>query len=154
MTRATGLGLVLLLRVTGCSAGSFPASAPVPYFSGSSPASLEAEAHTRCDHMPEGPATPPAGAVRVDPTVVGDISAKTEANAPGTTFWLAPDIRRLNKDEFAQVAPKSGNAYVGAPGAVLYGAGRKRYAFTGKARNVTLQNLIIRAFNAPANEGS
>jgi hypothetical protein len=67
MTRAMGLGLVLLRLVTGSSAGSFPASAPVPSFSGSSPASLEAEAHTRGDHMPEGPATLPAGAVRVGP---------------------------------------------------------------------------------------
>jgi hypothetical protein len=85
--------------------------------------------------------------------VVGDISAKTEADAPGTTFWLAPGIHRLDKYEFAQVAPKSGTAYVGPPGAVLDGAGRNRYAFTAKARNVTLQNLIIRAFNAPVNEG-
>jgi hypothetical protein len=103
--------------------------------------------------VPDGPAIPPSAAVRVDPAVVGDISAKTEANPPGTVFWLAPGTHRLNRDEFAQVAPKSGNTYVGAPGAVLDGAGRNRYALTGKASDVSLQNLTIRGFNAPVNEG-
>ena len=103
--------------------------------------------------MPDGPADPPAKAVPIDPSVVGDISAKTEANPPGTVFWLGPGTHRLSKDEFAQVAPKSGNTYIGAPGAILDGAGRNRYAFTGKASNVTLQNLTIRGFNAPVNEG-
>jgi hypothetical protein len=103
--------------------------------------------------MPDGPANPPSGAVRVDSGVVGDISAKTESNPPGTVFWLSPGDHRLTKDEYSQVAPKSGNTYIGAPGAVLDGAGRNRYAFTGKARNVTLQNLTVKGFEPPVNEG-
>jgi Periplasmic copper-binding protein (NosD) len=156
MTRA-GLLLVVLLLLTACSAGSSPA-APDASSSGSSlgsapRGSLAAAEYSRCGHVPDGPATPPAGAVRVDPAVVGDIPAKTEANPPGTVFWLAPGIHRLSKHEFAQVAPKSGNTYVGAPGAVVDGAGINRYAFTGKAGNVTVQNLTIRGFEAPVHEG-
>ena len=51
--------------------------------------------------------TPQPRRFRSTPSVVGDISAKTEANPPGTVFWLGPGTHRLNKDEFAQVAPKA-----------------------------------------------
>lgn len=150
-------GLVSLL--TACSAESSPTPVPDASSSGSAPASAPSAspeavaAHPRCGRVPDGPANAPAGAVRVDPGVVGDISAKTEANPPGTVFWLAPGTHRFMKYEFAQIAPKTGDTYIGAPGAVIDGAGRNRYAFTGKAGDVTLQNLTIRGFNAPVNEG-
>jgi Right handed beta helix region len=154
------VGLALLL--TGCSAKSSRESTPEPSrvsapepsgVSSSSAPGGAAEGQARCGHVPEGPATRPEDAVRVDPDVAGDLSAKTEANPPGTVFWLAPGTHRLSKDEFAQVQPKTGDTYIGAPGAVLDGADVNRYAFTGKARNVTLQNLTIKGFDAPVNEG-
>jgi hypothetical protein len=154
------VGLVLVL--TGCSSGSSRASAPE-----SSPVSAPesspestprasfgtAEGQARCGHVPEGPASPPSGAVRVDPDVANDISKKTNANPPGTVFWLGRGTHRLDKNEFGQVQPKTGNTYIGAPGAVFDGAGINRYAFTGKARNVTLQNLTVKGFDSPVNEG-
>ena len=162
----------LILLVTGCSSGSTGQSPPeasslassgpaTPDASASEPSSVSRPGASteavgglgRCSHVPDGPATPPSGAVRVDSAVVGDLSAKTEANPPGTVFWLAPGTHRLVRDEYGQVAPKSGNSYIGAPGAVLDGAGVNRYAFTGKANNVTLQNLTIKGFQAPINEG-
>jgi Right handed beta helix region len=153
----------LLLVLTACSSGSSRARAPessplsAPASSGLSvPDPAEGgppEAHPRCGHLPGGPATPPAGAVSVNPDVIGDISTKTAGNPQGTVFWLAPGTHRLNRDEYGQIQPKTGNTYTGAPGAVLNGAGVNRYAFTGAASKVTVQNLTIRGFNAPVNEG-
>jgi hypothetical protein len=91
--------------------------------------------------------------VTVAAGVVGDVSAKTEANPPGTTFWLSPGKHTLTKDEYAQIGPKAGNTYLGAPGAVLDGQGVNRYAFTGTADNVTIRNLTVTGFVPPANEG-
>ena len=156
--RVLALLVVLLLLLSACSSGSSRVSTPGPS-SGSSrvsdpSASLGAAAgEARCGNVPIGPASPPVGAVRVDPSVTGDISAKTQANPPGTVFWLGPGTHRFIKNEFAQVEPKTGDTYIGAPGAVVDGAGVNRYAFTGKAGNVTLRNLTIRGFDAPVNEG-
>ena len=44
--------------------------------------------------------------------------------------------------------PKDGNTYIGAPGAILDGGRRNRYAFTGYATAVTLKNLTIQNFGA------
>jgi len=106
-----------------------------------------------CGRVPPGPAQPPAGAVTVDPAVDGDLSAKTGANPPGTTFWLAPGRHTLGKDRYGQVAPKAGNRYIGGPGAILDGSGINQYAFVFDAPNVTISNLTIRGFASPANEG-
>jgi len=59
----------------------------------------------------------------------------------------------LGKGEFDQVEPKSGNKYVGTVGAVIDGGGVNRYAFTGKATNVTISGLTVRGFNSPVDEG-
>ena len=82
-----------------------------------------------------GPATQPAGSVRVDP---GDLTLwnATQANPAGTTFWLAPGKFTLGANPYGQIIPKDGNAYIGAPGAVLDGQGVNYYAFTQKAANV------------------
>jgi hypothetical protein len=157
--------------LTACSPDSAPVSPPDASPSTSSgPASETSASQTsrvstseaspgapgkraRCGHVPDGPDRPPAGAVQVDAAVEGDLPAKTEANPPGTVFWLGPGTHRLEKNEFSQVSPKTGNTYIGAPGAVVDGAARNRYAFTGKASNVTIQNLTIKGFESPVNEG-
>jgi Right handed beta helix region len=106
-----------------------------------------------CGKTRLGPTAAPASAVSVDPSVVGDLSAKTEAYPPGTTFWLAAGTHQLGNGEFAQVEPKAGDTYLGAPGAVLDGGGVNRYAFTGKASEVTIKHLYIKRFASPAQEG-
>ncbi|MGH3517719.1 MAG: right-handed parallel beta-helix repeat-containing protein [Haloechinothrix sp.] len=122
-------------------------SAPVEYV----PAAVPVAAV--CDNTAPGPATAPAGAVAVDPAVDNDLHTKTEANPPGTTFWLAPGKHTLGRDQYGQVAPKDENRYIGAPGAILDGRGLNRYAFVFTASNVTVSHLTIRGFNPPANEG-
>jgi hypothetical protein len=91
-----------------------------------------------------GPAAAPAGAVVVNPA--DNLNKLSESNPPGTTFWLAPGTHRLGSGPFAQVIPKNGNVYVGAPGAILDGGRRNRYAFTGYATGVTIKNLTIQNF--------
>jgi hypothetical protein len=106
-----------------------------------------------CDHTKPGPTSAPAGAVEIDPGVSNDLSTKTEANPPGTTFWLAPGTHRLGDGEYDQVMPKAGDIYLGAPGAVLDGRRINLYAFSGQAQNVTIRHLTVRGFVPPRNEG-
>jgi parallel beta-helix repeat protein len=91
-----------------------------------------------------GPATAPSGAVAVSTT--DNLNELTESKPAGTTFWLTPGTHKLGSGPFAQVIPKDGNTYVGAPGAILDGGRRNRYAFTGYATAVTVKNLTIQNF--------
>jgi hypothetical protein len=92
--------------------------------------------------------------VAVSPAVDNDLSNKTADAPPGTTFWLAPGTHTLGRDEYGQVAPKDGDQYIGAPGAVLDGRGLNLYAFVGKAANVTIRDLTIRGFSPPVDQGA
>ncbi|MDX3000061.1 right-handed parallel beta-helix repeat-containing protein [Kribbella solani] len=99
-----------------------------------------------CDNAKalDGPATAPDGAVVVTPKQ--DLQVLTAQSPAGTTFWLAPGRHRLSNGAFVQVIPKDGNHYIGAPGAVLDGANRNRYAFTGYASDVVISHLTIQNF--------
>ncbi|MFC5263615.1 right-handed parallel beta-helix repeat-containing protein [Kribbella qitaiheensis] len=94
-----------------------------------------------------GPSTAPAGAVTVATTQ--NLNEITEASPAGTTFWLVAGTHKLGVGPFAQVIPKEGNVYLGAPGAILDGQKNNRYAFTGYVANVTVKNLTIQNFGAP-----
>ncbi|WP_179775733.1 right-handed parallel beta-helix repeat-containing protein [Amycolatopsis endophytica] len=136
------LGVLSPLAVLGCTPGSDQANT-----------TMALPVHGACATLPPGPAEPPAGAVVVDPAIPGDLQAKTKASPAGTTFWLKPGTHTLGTDEFDQIAPKDGNRYVGAPGAVVDGRDLNRYAFTGKASRVTIEHLTVTGFDAPDNEG-
>jgi hypothetical protein len=94
-----------------------------------------------------GPASAPAGAITV--TTRQKLYDVTDEQPGGTTFWLTPGVHTLGAGAFSQVVPKNGNTYIGAPGAILDGARKNRYAFTGYAVNVTVKNLTIQNFGAP-----
>lgn len=137
--------LVVTLVLAACS---FASDAPPP-------ARGVAADSTRavCDRTVPGPDSAPPGAITVDPAIDGDVAAKTKTNPPGSTFWLAPGTHTLGRDQYGQVAPKDGNTYVGAPGAVIDGGGLNNYAFTTEARDVTIRHLTIRGFVPPADQG-
>ncbi|MFF5159102.1 right-handed parallel beta-helix repeat-containing protein [Streptomyces sp. NPDC000348] len=137
-----------LLAVTGCT-GTPDAPAEPAGASGAPPASVARV----CAGPAAGPAKAPAGAVTVDPAVVGDLAAKTRKSPAHTTFWLRPGTHRLAPDRYAQVVPKKGNRYLGAPGAVLDGRRTNQYAFGGTAPDVTVRHLTVRGFVAPHDEG-
>ena len=100
----------------------------------------------------KGPSTPPAGA-RVIRTSTNLSNAVLNA-PPGKTFWLEPGVHHAGDDEFAQLIPKDGQSFIGAPGAVLDGQRINRYAFTQQATDVTIAYLTIRNFTSPGQEGS
>ncbi|WP_344149648.1 right-handed parallel beta-helix repeat-containing protein [Nocardioides koreensis] len=102
----------------------------------------------------EGPATPPAGAREVSPSQ--DLSQLALRSPPGATFWLAPGVHTLGTGEYDQVGPKSGQTFIGAPGAILDGQHLNRYAFGGDATGVTIAHLTVQNFGASGdnpNEG-
>ncbi|MFB8773259.1 right-handed parallel beta-helix repeat-containing protein [Streptomyces broussonetiae] len=134
-----------LLAVTGCE--DTPVARPEP-----TPAPTRSVARV-CAGPEPGPAKAPPGAVTVDPEVAGDLAEKTKKSPPNTTFWLRPGRHRLDADRYAQVVPKEGNTYVGAPGAVLDGRRTNQYAFGGTADGVTIRHLTVQGFVAPHNEG-
>ncbi|MEW2552257.1 right-handed parallel beta-helix repeat-containing protein [Streptomyces zhihengii] len=137
--------LALLLAATGCE--STPDARPAPG------AAAPKSAARVCAAPAAGPATAPAGAVTVDPAVTGDLAVKTRNSPPRTTFWLRPGTHTLPADRFAQVVPKEGNSYLGAPGAVLDGRRTNQYAFGGAAPDVTIRHLTVQGFVAPHDEG-
>lgn len=148
--------LVAILAVVLTACGSFPGGGSAertvsPLSRAAAPAPARADAV--CDDTEPGPAAPPPDAVSVDPEVGGDLVAKTEASPAGTTFWLASGTHTLGEGRFDQVAPKDGNVYVGAPGAVIDGHGLNQYAFVGDARDVTISHVTVRGFVAPQDQG-
>ncbi|MFI9723363.1 right-handed parallel beta-helix repeat-containing protein [Streptomyces sp. NPDC052396] len=141
--------LALALLATGCASTSGAPAEPT-----AQPSTSAARPVARvCAKPAAGPAKAPAGAVTVDPGVVGDLAAKTRSSPPNTTFWLGPGTHRLEPDRYAQVVPKEGDSYLGAPGAVLDGRKTNQYAFAGAARNVAIRYLTVQGFVAPQNEG-
>lgn len=139
-----------LLAATGCE--SAPDATPRPSARRSASVAPASVARV-CAAPAAGPARAPAGAVTVDPAVLGDLAAKTESSPPHTTFWLRPGRHLLEPDRYAQVIPKEGNTYLGAPGAVLDGRKTNQYAFGGAARGVTIGHLTVQGFVAPHDEG-
>ncbi|WP_375256770.1 right-handed parallel beta-helix repeat-containing protein [Streptomyces sp. MNP-20] len=139
-----------LLATAGCDSDSDSTSGSRAKSSAAKPSATVARV---CAKPAAGPAKAPAGAVTVDPAVVGDLAAKTKSNPAHTTFWLRPGRHRLERDRYAQVMTKEGNRYLGAPGAVLDGRKVNQYAFSGKARDVTIRHLTVEHFVAPNNEG-
>ncbi|MFJ2766282.1 right-handed parallel beta-helix repeat-containing protein [Streptomyces sp. NPDC087300] len=141
---------LVLLAATGCVSTS---DSPAAESKGQPSTSAARSVARMCAKPAPGPAKAPAGAVTVDPAVVGDLSAKTKKNPAGTTFWLKPGTHRLDPDRYSQVVPKKGNRYIGAPGAVFDGRKKNQYAFGGGAHDVTIRYLTVQRFVAPPDEG-
>jgi len=99
-----------------------------------------------------GPAAAPTGAI----TVPAGSNSGVNFNQAGKTFWFAPGVHTLGTDQYAQIEPGTGSAYIGAPGAILDGQNKNLYAFTQHATNVTIKYLTIQNFGpagANNNEG-
>jgi len=139
------------LALVQAPAGATSASAATASVAAAAPSSPPANICGNAAVL-NGPATPPSGAVVIQPGVQ-DVSTMTTLNPPGTTFWLAPGVHSMVASIYAQVIPKDGNTYIGAPGAILDGKSVNRYAFTQHATNVTIKHLFIRNFMAPGDEG-
>ena len=129
------MGGVLILAVTGAVALTPAAHAANPT---EPPARI-------CGNQAilDGPASPPPGAITVP---AGNHPAFD--TTPGATYWFAPGVHTLGRSEFGQIIPSDDNTFIGAPGAILDGKHRNRYAFTQHATGVTISHLTIRNFGA------
>ncbi len=96
-----------------------------------------------------GPTSAPAGAIAVP---AGD-NSRVDFGKAGATYWFAPGVHTLGTGEYDQIIPGDGATFVGAPGAILDGQGKNRFAFTQHAKNVTIRYLTIRNFDAPQDQG-
>ena len=144
---AVVLGALLPLVAAGCTA------APVDVGTAVTAKEVRTGTGAVCDKQPPGPETAPAGAVAIDPATSGDLSVKTKASPPGTTFWLAPGTHRLGDAQYDQVEPKNGDVFIGAPGAILDGQKINMYAFTGEASDVAIRYLTVQSFVPPQDQG-
>jgi parallel beta-helix repeat protein len=139
MRKGSGAAAVLLAATAACA----PATA--------GPTATVVTPTQVCGNTQPGPSTAPAGATTV---LAGNNNALTFTfRQAGVTFWFAPGVHTLGTSEFDQIIPGAGSTFLGAPGAVLDGQGKNRYAFTQQASNVTIRYLEIRGFNAPRDEG-
>lgn len=89
-----------------------------------------------------GPTSPPAGAISVP---AGD-NSNVDFNQQGKTFWFAPGTHTLGTGQYSQIIPANNTTYIGAPGAIISGQGKNKYAFTGQATGVTIKYLTIQLF--------
>lgn len=101
-----------------------------------------------------GPKTAPKGAVVIP---AGDDSGTVLGHnwtmQPHTTYWFAPGRHTLGNDRYGQIIPADGDTFIGAPGAVIDGRHVNLYAFTQRAKDVTIRYLTIERFGAPGDNG-
>ncbi|WP_306320223.1 MULTISPECIES: right-handed parallel beta-helix repeat-containing protein [unclassified Streptomyces] len=150
-TLPAALLALVLPAATACTSGT-PEEKPKPSAKPTESGARSPVARV-CDKPSDGPKKAPKGAVTVDPKVVNDLAAKTKSHPAGTTFWLRPGKHRLDAEKYAQVIPKKGDRYLGAPGAVLDGRKVNQYAFGGTATHVVIRHLTVQGFVPPQNEG-
>jgi hypothetical protein len=86
----------------------------------------------------------------------GDNSAGIGTNwtiAANTLYYLESGTHTLGSSQYAQIQPKDGDVFVGAPGAIISGQSLNNYAFTGTANGVTIEYLEVTGFMSPGPEG-
>ncbi len=128
----------------------------------SAPSSTEGSS-SRSEPKPTTPTTaapppPPSAEVPADAVVVnpGDnIQQLVNSHPAGTTFFLRAGVHRAPGGA-THVAPKTGNTFVGEPGAIMDGAGSTTRAFydSGGAPDVTIRGLVIRKYRNRAETGA
>lgn len=141
---------------TTAAAPTTTAAATLPASNGSWPSAPPAKICGNTSLL-SGPVTAPAGAIVVPAGDNAELISNWSADGfsqKGKTFWFAPGVHILGTGEFDQIEPGDNSTYIGAPGAVLDGQGKNKYAFTQQAPNVTIKYLTIRNFVAPTDEGT
>lgn len=124
------LSIVFLLAASACDPGAEP---PLDTVAPTAP--LVGDATT----------SPAVINVRVDER----IQELVDANPSGTTFVLESGTHTQQT-----VTPKTGNTFIGEPGATMDGERQAESAFTGGGDDVTIEGLIIQNYNTPAQRGA
>ena len=161
-TAIIAIAVAVLLVVTACDRGAASRNAGIsaPREVTVTPSEPPAAAPSTptaqmCDSpATRGPSKPPADSVQV--STQDNLADVVAARRGHTTYWLSPGNHHLGKGAYVQVIPRDGDAFIGAPGAVLDGRHRNRYAFGGDARDVTIKFLTVQNFGSSGgnnNEG-
>lgn len=95
----------------------------------------------------------PAGAIVVNPG--DDIQSLVSSHPAGTTFYLRAGVHRAPGGT-RHVDPRTGNTFIGEPGAVMDGGGNTTFAFqdNAKASDVSIRGLVIRNYKSPLQRGA
>jgi hypothetical protein len=115
----------LTIKPPSHAAGGAPTSPPVTWCESGLPASPYTSA--------------PSGAVIVP---AGDNSAVNFSTA-NTTYWFASGTHTIGTSQYSQIQPADGDAYIGAPGAILDGQGKDISAFVGTYNDTADENVSI-----------
>jgi hypothetical protein len=97
-----------------------------------------------------GPSSAPAAAVSVSPGP-STIQNAIAAHPGGTTYYLTAGTYSIS----SPINPNNNDTFLGAPGAIIDGAGAQQVAFglNDHASGVTLKYLTIQHFVGPQNNG-
>ncbi len=109
-----------------------------------------------------GPSLPPHGAVKI---AAGDDDRVFRGKLrPDTTYYFTAGTHYLGSGQYSQIQASAGDAFIGAPGAVLSGDDRSSrgyvrndFAFIGttkSATGVTIKYLTIENFAPPGDQGA
>jgi len=94
-----------------------------------------------------GPRTISCSGVTLNP---GDnIENASSSHSDGTTFCLKKGTYYKQS-----VTPKNGQRFIGEKGAILDGQRAKQYAFSGGARDIHIENLVIKNYATPKQMGA
>jgi hypothetical protein len=111
---------------------------------------------SRALSLPSPPPPPPGYTPPVVPNgfdavvpVGWSIQEVSESQPPGARIFIEAGTHMRQ-----QVFPKSGQQFIGEPGAVMDGVGEMAYAFTGSANNVTISGIEIKNYTSGFNEGA
>ncbi len=152
-SRSGNLSVASIAGASGGSALRFDAAPttptptpppPPPPPSSSWPTSPPVQVCGNASILNKGPASVPAGAINVP---AGNNSG-VNFSLTNQTYWFAAGVHTLGDGEFSQIVAGAGSTYVGAPGAIIDGQNKNKYAFTQTASNVTIRYLTVRNFGS------
>jgi parallel beta-helix repeat protein len=93
-----------------------------------------------------GPSTAPKGAVTIPAGNDDPSYDQSYSLSPNTVYYFAPGLHTLGRSIYGHLTPRTGDTFIGAPGAIINGEGVNQYAFVGTATSVTIEYLTVENF--------
>src|SRR5690349_17287121 len=110
-----------------------------------------------CGNLLPGPAAAPSAPGKKTVIVPAGDNAegpkKVDFTLPDTIYYFEKGEHTFSNDQYGQIIPGARSSYIGAPGAILNGKKKNRFAFTQGAADVTISHLEIKNFVSPKDQG-
>ncbi|HEU0073624.1 MAG TPA: right-handed parallel beta-helix repeat-containing protein [Dehalococcoidia bacterium] len=136
----------------GCQAGLTQPLTPSPTTRPASTPRATSQPSPTLASSPVTPSQTPAPAAATAPVAAPEVTAPPAAT-PTPTASSGNVVTITNGAGYSNTNPQANTTYECGPGVVLDGRGAK-FAFTGTASNVTIQNCEIRGYNSGFQEGA